>query len=214
MKQSPCSVDAVVIAGAHKWLVFYLFPNTAKQRAGTGVCVYPSLSSSQSWQGDESREDTGSCCWLLLGLEKKKRTRVQQPILQQLHINRARGNFQPLNTQHVPSDMAGMKQVPPTQQWHLRFTSPWESLGVNGWEENCRRLSLRWGWATPLAHPRVLSWAEIMFNKASEELPPLRSSKLQRAQEWEVGFAPVQQSQARLLSVCGNDFNAGAKSGV
>lgn len=76
--------------------------------------------------------------------------------------------------------------------------------------------TLTWvGWA----HACVLSWVEFMCNKASEELPPLRSppswgSSGNSAQEWKVGFAPVQQSQARLLSARGNDFNARAKSWV
>lgn len=34
----------------------------------------------------------------------------------------------------------------------------------------------------PLAHPRVLSWAEIMFNRTSEEPPPFRSPQAEEAE--------------------------------
>lgn len=209
-----------MIAGTHRWLVFYLFPNPAKQRAGTGICVYPPLSCSQSWQGEESSEETGNCCWLLLGLEKKK---DWSPTA---HLTAAPFTEHEVMSSHLIPSMC-------FQAWlgwnrclqhssvpHPRFTSPLEDQpGANGWEDNCGRLSPGWGWAT-LQHPwhTLVSSAGLNLcltkpqrNSHPWGVPPSwgsrGSSKLQPAQEWKVGFVPVQQSQVRQcgMTACGND---------
>lgn len=128
------------------------------------------------------REKQGRERELLLapvGTREGKGTGVQEPILQQLPFTEDEVtpsySTASLCFQARLGSSRCLQHKCPTSQGH----QPLGRSAGDKWMRGELQKTLTWVGVShapaPLAHPCVLSWAKLMFNKASEGLPPRRS---------------------------------------